>query len=293
MSRRHLPLLLAPLAAVAACTEEPLDQVPSVRSGEYHHFAQSNWRLATNYDEVRDASFDVDGRANDGTDNNIGMLIAAVGTVGDLDLFTASTQAFSSGALVQLHSVRADSLGGDGSVTWRLFQGMPSEPPSFDGTDTFSIASDSGLLTGTIAGGVLRAGPGTVAIRVPFFPGQDPIVFPLLRAQVEVDLTTGRGRIGGGVDVAVFDDEILPTFAAQAAAHIAVNPDDPRFATAIRYLDDDDDGVVEPEEIMRTTRQLLTLDLDLGPQNHDGSPQDAYSFGTAFELVTADFDAGE
>ena len=125
-------LLLASLLLAAPAAGCMLDdgapepaQPPTVTTGAYHHFVQTGWVLPASNDDVQALAFDIDGRG-DPTDNQLGAWINALDGLG-LDVQLANSEAFDSGAVVVLHSVRADSIENDGSVTWRILDGQIHE----------------------------------------------------------------------------------------------------------------------------------------------------------------------
>lgn len=284
MRLRHLPLLLA--AALPACVDPASpDAPPAVTSGELHHFAQTGWSVPT-VDEDRTLGFDLDGDGR--RDNAGGALLRTLATIG-LDVGGASADAFARGEVVQLHSLRADALDDDASVSWRLFVGLSREQPRFDGTDAFLATSEAGLVSGAIRGGRFDGAIGEATIRVPFFRGQPGLVIPLRVAHVAFDPATGAGRIGGAIDGFVLHDEVLPALGDQVVRHLARNPDHEFTRAAIQIFDGDGDGAVSRDEFVRFAGDLLAYDVDL---DHAGD-DDAISFSLGFGAVPATFTAVE
>jgi hypothetical protein len=286
MRRAYIALSLV-LAPAAACidSEEP-DEVPVVRTGDFHHFMQTAWVVPTTWQEVRGQGFDF--LDNGGVQNAIGHVLEQLDGFG-LDLALANIEGFGNGDVVVLHSVRADSLDTDTSVSWRVLNGVTPTPPTFDGTDAFLVTSDEGILFGDITGGTLTAGHGTATVRLPYFPGQRALELPLVDARVEMSLDgTCHGKIGGLVPADMLDSMVLPQLGAQAVEHMARHPEHEFTAIAIRVFDDNGDGVVTAQEVAdgRLTRSFFTPDID---RDHDLGEKDAISFGLAFDCVPATF----
>lgn len=284
MRLRLMALLFAP---AAACVDDPnLSEPPVVDSGRYHHFAQTGWIIPATYGEGNSTGFDFDD--NGEIDNQAGAVMGGLQAFG-LDVLTANREAFASGDLVVLHSVRADSLVDDASASWRILSGLAVTPPRFDGTDQLIVAGESGLLSGSIDDGVLDASFGGVTLRVPFFRDQAPLLVPLVGARVEMTPTAEgcHGLIGGALDEATLDADVLPALAAQIVTHMDRNPEHEFTAVVHDIFDADADGVATATEIASAelTRSLFRLDLD---RDRDGY-RDSVSFALGFGCVPARF----
>lgn len=282
-----LPLALLPTLAGACLDDHDVDEPepPVVSSGAYHHFAQSSWTLPANSTEALSTGFDFD---DDGTiDNVAGQVIAVLGGVG-LDVQTESDRALTAGDLVILHSLRADALADDASVSWRVFAGVPTTPPRWDGTDVFRVAGEDGSFVGPIAGGRAAMDWGVVNIPLPFFPEQSSMILPLSEARITATVTADgcSGTIGGVMLVA--DIELtLERFARQAITHIERNPEHELARVAYRIFDTNSDGRISVEEMAGSSlaQSLFGPDVDL---DGDGR-EDGLSFGFGFTCEPAQF----
>lgn len=282
-----LPLSLLPALAGGCVDDREVDEPepPVVTSGAYHHFAQSSWTLPANSSEALTTGFDFDA---DGTiDNLAGQVIAALSGVG-LDVQTESDRALADGDLVILHSLRADELADDASVSWRVLAGVPTAPPRWDGTDIFRVAGEDGSFVGPIVGGRAQMGWGVVNIPLPFFPAQSSMVLPLSEARITAAVTASdcSGTIGGVMLQA--DIELtLERFARQAITHIERNPEHELARVAYRIFDTNSDGVISVEEMAGSplAESLFAPDVDLD----DDGRNDGLSFGFGFSCEAAQF----
>ncbi|HUQ02967.1 MAG TPA: hypothetical protein VM261_10750 [Kofleriaceae bacterium] len=284
-----LPLLAA--ATLPACLLEgdgPDEPVPpDVTSGTYRHYAQSSWTLPATSEDARRYGFDFDGDRT--IDNQAGAVIAALDNIG-LDVQTASDTAITAGELVILHSVRADELTDDGSVSWRVLSGRPTTPPRWDGTDDFIVAGEDGSFVGPIVRQNARLDWGVINVTLPFFPDQAPTILPLADARIDARITDDgcEGTIGG-VMLAADIDVTLRRFAAQAITHIERHPEHELARVAYQVFDTNRDGVITVAEMVSNsiTQSLFSPDLDL-----DGrAGNDALSFGLGFSCEAARFSA--
>lgn len=286
---RHL-LLAAPLAAlvpVTACTDAPDEpRPPDVTTGTYHTYVQTGWTLPHNATQAQALGMDLDG---DGTiDNQVGGVIGALINLG-LEIDDVTADAFASGELVALHSLRADDLVADASVEWRTYAGVPSITPRFDGTDRFDVQAETGRLTGMIRAGHAELPWGATSVALPFFPAQAPMIAPMLDAQLvlDVDADGCSGRLAGLVSARDVDQTILPQLAAEVVVHIGRHPDHEFTTLAMQVFDLNHDGVLTAEEVLATplTKSLFRPDTDT---DGDGT-SDAMSFGVGFDCVPATF----
>lgn len=285
---RHLSSILAlALAPFAACTDADEPGPPPVTTGTYHGYVQRGWQLPHNQAEARQLGLDLD---DDGeVDNQAGSLIGALLGLG-LELDTIADETFAAGDVVALHRLRADSLTDDATVEWRTFDGAPpAEAPRFDGTDRFTIASETGALAGTLSGGHATLAWGDTTITLPFFPDQSPLRIPLTDARMELDLDGDGciGRLAGVIPAIEIDEQLLPNLGAEMIIHIARHPEHPFTRVALDVFDDDHDGNITIDEFLADglTRGLFGRDVDT---DGDGD-RDAMSFGVALDCVPATF----
>lgn len=282
MVRARLTPLVASFAAASllACTDAPVaDGPPDVTTGAYYAFIQHGWVFPASGADWRAVGFDFDD--DDLPENQAGMLLGALGSLG-LAIDDANLQQLSRGDTILGHVVRADSLANDRSVAWQLWS-MSGAPPSYDGTDRLGPGAVDGELTGEILAGVLTAQYGEAVIRVPLFPDQPPVLFPLVEARLELDLRGPcRGRIGGVLDRAGLATA-LDQVGRQTVAHMAAHPEHSFTAAAHEFFDQNNDGEVTASEVAAFGQQLLRADVDL---DGDRIP-DAVSLAVPFECAPA------
>ncbi|MBK9033471.1 MAG: hypothetical protein IPL61_19765 [Myxococcales bacterium] len=282
MVRARLTPLVASFAAASllACTDAPVaDGPPDVTTGAYYAFIQHGWVFPASGADWRAVGFDFDD--DDMPENQAGMLLGALGSLG-LAIDDANLQQLSRGDTILGHVVRADSLANDRSVAWQLWS-MSGAPPSYDGTDRLGPGAVDGELTGEILAGVLTAQYGEAVIRVPLFPDQPPVLFPLVEARLELDLRGPcRGRIGGVLDRAGLATA-LDQVGRQTVAHMAAHPEHSFTAAAHQFFDEDHDGEVTASEVAAFGQQLLRADVEL---DGDGT-RDGVSLAVPFECAPA------
>src|SRR5438552_5116648 len=139
--------------AVACSGSDPIGPQP-VTSGTYHHYVTSGLRIPTSGELQREYGLNIDGDVDGRPDNQLGNVFVALTSNSDADLQGRIDGAIADGSLVLLHSVRADDLGADHSVSWQVYPGADSTPPRWDGSDAFTIADGASapILGGTKAG---------------------------------------------------------------------------------------------------------------------------------------------
>ena len=282
-----LALSLSPLAAACTSDDEPAPP-PEVTTGAYHGYVQRGWVLPHNAAEARQIGLDLDGDLD--VDNQAGGLIGALVNLG-LELDTIADDTFASGQVVALHRLRADALTDDPTIEWRTYEGAPpAAPPRFDGTDTFTVARETGHLVGTLRGGHADLAWGETTIELPFFPDQSPLRIPLTDARLQLDLDDGgcSGRLGGVIRGVEVDGMILPNLGSEMIIHIARHPEHELSRIAFEVFDQDHDGRITVDEFLASnlTRGLFSRDLDT---DGDGE-RDAVSFGVALDCVPARFE---
>lgn len=286
-------LLAFPLAAAAllpACLDDDDSDArvpPTVTTGTYHHYAQSAWIIPATSEMAQRHGFDLDGDGR--IDNQAGAVMAALGGIG-LDVQTESDRALAGGDLVVLHSVRADTLVDDASVSWRVLAGAPTTPPRWDGTDVFRVAGEDGSLVGPIMSGTARMDWGVVNLPLPFFPEQSPMVLPLADARITATISADgcTGSIGG-VMLATDIEDTLARFVRQAIRHIERNPEHELAVIAHEVFDVDEDGTITIPEMADSAiaEALFRPDVDTDGDGRD----DGLSFGLGFTCEAAQFTA--
>ena len=297
----------------------------AVPTGAYHHYVLRRLLIPRTPAEKTAFGLNIDGDPADVVDNALGGLLQFLGTQGFA--FQASIDAaIAAGQVVQLHSMRADDLASDDSVSWQVFLGDASAaPPAFDGADTFTVSASSptppAILLGAIAGGLFRGGPGTIAVELPL-PSGATATLHLVGARIAttepVSDGAAVGKLGGGVLDSEVDAVLLPAMAVEFTAVLVgdgcavtggmcVCPMGSNGATLEAFgLDPNHDCLITAAELMANAAisAFLAPDIDLldcggaMPQTCDpatsfrprtDSVNDALSLGVRIELVKARF----
>ena len=240
-------------------------------------------------------------------------MFVALTSNSDADVQGQIDGAVAAGSVVLLHSVRADDLGADRSVSWQVYGGEASgAPPAFDGTDSFTLGDGtSSPIIGRTSGGFYEAtkdGAGALTVRLQISEAAVPLALDLIAARVEatVDETGCSGRLGGAVTMEQIDRELIPSVVTMMNAAIARDPGCPEAcesgtsaALIVDVFDENMDGMVTETEIKDSSiiQTLLSPDLDLLDASGAFAPDDvadSISLGVGFDCVPASFTvAGE
>jgi hypothetical protein len=300
MSSRSVFLFIA---ASAACASEDPGPEP-VTSGAYHHYVTSAIRVPTTAELQVLYGLDIDGDPDARPDNQLATVFVALSSNSDTDLQARANDALAAGSLIALHSVRADGLDGDRSVSWRVYRGTADGPPAFDGSDTFDIAAGdaSEPVLGPIVGGAFgahRGGAGRLALEIAVSDTDPPIALDLIgaRVQAEIDDAGCSGKLGGAVTRTDVETVLIPTVVSMMNAAIARDPGCPDACTAgstaalvVEVFDADMDGMVTAQELLANSfiQSMLAPDVDL---LDDDGVAESISIGVGFDCVAATFDA--
>lgn len=275
---RTFALAFASLCLAAACVDTSGGPATTpADTGPTRHYRQTGWLLPSQLRDVGELGVDVDKDANHTLDNALGLVIAMIAEK-DVDFQSASDAAFDTGQVVLRHSLRADDLQRDATITWIVYDGAGAEVGRFIGEVT--------------AGRVVAEGE-NVTVPLPLFPGAPILDLPLVRARVEVDATdtTCVGRLGGAMREADVTATLLPAWSAQLADYMAAHPEAAITSDAMPLYDANGDGAMTADEIRDNafTQALFQPDLDL---DGDGV-KDATSVSLGFACEPADFVAAE
>jgi hypothetical protein len=175
---------------------------------------------------------DIDG--NGVSDNKFGDLIGLL-LLGGLDVQPAVDEAVITGAAVLLADIQATSLSAAANAGISIYLGDSANitpAPCTDktmlatcgqhlkGTGNFAIAAGAPrdtLLTGSIAGGTLKAGPGNIALQLAITGS--PIAVKLIGARAQASEISAdgivKGIVGGAISETEINDNLLPAIEAQ------------------------------------------------------------------------------
>jgi hypothetical protein len=286
-------------------------------TGTNHTFVAATLNLPENASEAMQLGLDIDGKANDGVDNQLGMVLGSIGALApDLDLQASVDEQLADGGIILLANLKAKDLTNSGGVGFYVFLGdNPMPAACMDANDMvcgrhlmggamFSIAAGSptdAALAGRIVNGKYTGGPGNVNLQISLAGGQ-PINLPLQKARAELTgvSATGwtSGKIGGAISQADIDTEVTPaigeTVRTSFAETCTVGGTPPNCGCTagetgetLRGLFDKtpNDCMITDAEVSAVVSGFLTPDIDL---NGDGT-NDALSLGIGVTAVTAVF----
>lgn len=282
---------------------------PSV-TGTHTHLIVDKITVPTTAQQVMQLSLDLDGDGK--PDNALGNVMKTLASQG-FPIQATVDAAIDRGQALLLVDLQAESLtsGAASFVTWEGTNAMPppcSSPQDMvcrhhlAGTGTFDLAADTWHdtpLVGTIASGALDAGPGSLTLQFPLFPGM-PLQLTLLGARLHAtglaDTSLGASILGGAVGQNDINTKLLPAVATGLGAIIArdctmlTNPptcgcaSGSTGATIIQFFDANHDCAVTAMELQNNLliQQLLKPDVVI-----DGMP--GVSFGVGFTAVGATY----
>ncbi len=274
-------------------------------TGTYHHYVTNSVKFGASVSEANSFGFDLDGKSPT-SDNLIGRTIATF--AGQFDIDTAIAEALTEGEFIILHSVRADALAADPSVSWQVYLGDPKPSPDFTGNGTFTVAADSptaAKLSGAIAGGSYTAQPGTLTLEISITPDGEPLRVELHAARIQATITdtTCSGKIGGAIKHADLDQSIIPFLADQFDARIMAdegchgapntNNCDETSKILLTVFDiNPKNQIITAAEVKESAAvSVLSPDVDLLPEQGPSNAAESVSIGLGFTCVKATFTA--
>jgi hypothetical protein len=278
-----------------------------VTSGDHHHYVTSSLRLGANATEADRYAFDLDGDGE--KDNKIGGLLSLLGSFLDAD--RRLDEAVKGGQIVLLHSVRADSLVSDETVSWRVLVGTPRPSPDLtSGAGQFTVASSSpqnAILSGKLVGGVFEGGPATVTVELALIENQPPIRVRLVATRAAARVGTAgctEGRMGGAITAAEIDSNLIPALALGLDGIVAADDGcresyascDATTRSILGAFDGNGDRVITANEVRASfvAQLLFSPDVDLldasGQPGKDGTAE-SVSLALGFTCTRAVFTA--
>jgi hypothetical protein len=318
MNRFCLTSWLAVAAALclAACGSDSGSDNVQVSSGTYYHYVTNSVKAGANPGEAAMYGFDLDNDPNHRIDNALGTTLTLATALG-LNIDDAIAGALTAGDFVILHSVRADSLTADPSVSWTVIVGDPKANPTLTGGGSFTITGPP--VSGTLNGGIavsndpagatptFLGGPGTITLALSVLSGTPPVSVKLISGRIQAQCTsTGctHGKIGGAVLVSDLHDKILPAIAMALNTKVhndgcGPTPPPPTCTsgdqTLLSFFDTNPkDGTISVSEFVDnpTIKSFQMPDMDLldasGNPGHDGVAE-SISLGLGFSTASASF----
>lgn len=289
-------------------------------AGTNHTFVASALDLPENAAEAMALGLDIDEKANDGVDNQLGMVLGSIGALApELDLQMSIDTEIAEGGVILLANLKATALDNAKGVGFYVYLGANPNPPACqDANDTvcgrhlaggasFEIASGSptdAVLVGRVVNGKFNGGPGNVTLQISL-GGGTPINLPLKKAKAELLGVSAEGWTSGKIGGAITQDDIN-TEVVPAIGTTVRNSFDETCMTAaeggtapncgceaggtgetLKGLFDKtpNDCTITDAEVMAVVSGFLTPDVDL---DGDGT-NDALSLGIGVDSATAMF----
>jgi len=293
-------------------------------SGANHTYVVSAINLPENGTEAMQLGLDIDGKANDGVDNQLGSVIGSIGALApDLDLQASLDESVDNGELALLVNVKAtDLVNANGVGLWVYLATDqitpapctdPANPATcrkhLEGTGMFSVDSagpQDAKLAGRIMAGKFTGGPGNVTLRIAL--AGTPIELPLQKARAEISMVSDNGwpamgsKIGGAVAQTDINTKVIPAIGNTVRSSYeegcpvpqggtrtppACNCADGSTGKTMQTLFDKSpkDCEITDAEVMSVVGGFLTPDIDL---DGDGT-NDALSLGLGVTAVKATF----
>ncbi len=291
-------------------------------AGSHTQYVVDELIVPENATQSANVAQDLDGDGIE--DNALGGLLGALGATAGLDLQTSVDEQLEAASFILLASIKATGLINANNVGTFVFFGENPMPAActdpldqttcgkhLDGNATFEIAANSpsdALMVGTLAGGSLTAGPGTVSIELPL--GDQAIQLDLIAAHIDVTVTADTltsGKLGGAITAEDVDNKLMPAVQSLIADLITENctpvgedcgcEAGSSGLQVLDFFDTNNDCMVPLEELNANSLIDATIrnpDLDLldatgafNP-NSDGV-NDSLSIGVGFSAVGATF----
>jgi hypothetical protein len=279
-----------------------------------HTYVIDGVALPTNPGEAMMLGLDIDERAGDGVDNQLGMLLPAIGTLAP-DLQAGVDAQVDEGGVILLANLRAPDLdNASGAGLW-FYEGVDAVPaPCVDeadevcrrhlaGTGTFAVApaaATDSMLAGRLVAATFQGGPGVFTL--PLRLSNGPVFYlPLQRAKVLLRLSANAfeagSKLGGALRGEDVDRALVPGLHGALVAWLDADCAGPRTppscgceagtrgAEALALVDANDDCVATLAETREVIDDLVTLDLDLDGDGVD----DALSIGVGLSAVKGSF----
>ncbi len=290
--------------------------------GTHNKYVVDELIVPANASQSNAVALDLDG---DGIgDNALGGLLGALGSTAGLDLQTGVDEQLAAGEFILLASVKAQDLVNANDVGTYVFFGDNPTPAActdpmdlgtcgkhLDGNGSFDIAANSppeALIVGTLAGGSLAAGPGTVSIELPL--GASAIQLDLIAAHIDVTVAAGSltsGKLGGAITAEDVDSKLMPAV-QELIASLLVDcvpvgddcgcPEGSSAEQVLGFFDTNNDCEIPIEELNENSLIDATIrnpDLDLLDADGNFNPNvdgvdDSLSVAVGFSAVSATFD---
>lgn len=314
----HAGFVGGTLACTAGCAFDTSGCVVDPAATD-HTFVISAIDLPTSGAESLALGFDLDGKPNDGVDNQLGSVLASLGALSpSLDLQAAMNRQVDQGLFVLLVDVESTDLGNAGA-SLSLYAGTTVMTPAacsdpsdvvcrqqFAGTGAFNVdplTPPAAKLKGSIASGQFNGGPGTISLRLTL--GGATLSVPLHAARVQLaglgadGWSTSGSKLGGAIAESDVTASVQPWIANLVRAAFDTDCDvggtppscgcvAASTGATFRNLFDKaptQDCTLSDSEVASVIGAFLTPDVDL---DGDGT-NDALSLGVGVTGVAGSF----
>lgn len=286
--------LLAAVTVIGAASGAGAQSLPQ------HSYVSDTILLPATNTEAATYGRNLDGVA--GRDNALGTFFALLAAQG-LDLVSLNSSSISSGELLMLHTLRADSFANTRNATWQVRYSDPVPDPDLTGSGTFTPSPAmprSSRLPARIKDRHVKTSQGIVPAVLDL--GAGPITLNVTKAVLSATCSRSActgGRLNGAVTKAQVDTVLVPALVqlfqpiVDRDCPVAPTCTDGSMGKTLEDLfDADQDGTITTEELLGNSlvQAVLAPDLDLqnakGAPGHDGVA-DALSFGLGFSAVRA------
>jgi hypothetical protein len=284
-------------------------------TGTDHTYVASSLNLPENAAEAMTLGLDIDNKANDGVDNQLGMVLGSIGALApDLDLQASVDEQVDQGSIILLANVKAKDLASASGVGLYVYLGQNPNPAActdandmvcrhhLTGTAMFEIdpaGPTDAAIGGRIVNGKFTGGPGTVNLQIALAGGV-PIDLPLQKAKAEINAVSATGWTSGKIGGAISQDDINNNVVPAIANTVRTSFDETcdvggtppncgcqagETGETLRGLFDKmpNDCMITDAEVQMVVSGFLTPDIDL---NGDGT-NDALSLGIGVQAVGA------
>jgi hypothetical protein len=294
MKSYYVGKLVCVLGAVAAIScggdgTGTVDPPIVVSDGDYYHYVTNAITLATTSSIAEQQSFDLngDGTVDLGLTGLLPQVLPLLGADTDINALLQEliTQ---DGAVILLHSVRANDITRDSSTSWQVYLGDPLTAPlpadQFTGTGVFTVAADSptaakvnGRIGPTSGGNVFQGGPGNITLQLPLGDlGSLEVTLVATRIKSTVSATGCTGSLGGAITSKALKDDIFP-FAVTALNNYLATASDSTRDSILTFIDTDDSGTItqsdlETNSYVMTVLGAYQIDLLNDPNNTGTGP---------------------
>jgi hypothetical protein len=328
VNRMGMAAAIGALALAGCGGDDGFKQPEPPDTGDYYHYVQTSLLVPTTPAEQQRYGLDLDGDPQGRPDNRLGGVFSVLS--GFMDMQSQIDEAIEGGSLILLHSIRADDIVSDSSVSWQVYIGESESDPDYTGGGQFTIdpaGPKDALVVGRLIGGQFTGGPGTVDVVIPLVEGADPLVVTLIGARIEADITadgcafnsSAPPKLGGAITKNDLDTKIMPVVFDMVKT--TLDRDCPYGGDGKRVCETGSTGkqimdIFDPENTGDVTLEmikendliveLLKPDVDLldcgGSEAQDCNPKtsfnprkdgvpDSLSLGIAFDCINAKFTA--